>query len=69
VLEALSWCAWCGGASGNGWADMLLSWQLQISECLVEDCEAVEEGEAPTQVAKTSGIHRHYDESSMLKLH
>jgi hypothetical protein len=48
VLKVLSWFAWSGGVSGDGWAAVLLSWWLQISGSLVEECEAVG-GEAPTQ--------------------
>jgi hypothetical protein len=69
ILKVLSWFAWSGGVSGNGWAAMLLPWWLQISESLAEECEAVGEARPPRRVTGISGFHRRYDESFMLKLH
>lgn len=37
----MSFCARCSGVLGNGWAEVILAKQFQISEFLVEECEAV----------------------------
>ena len=34
---ASSWRAWCSGDLGDGWADVLLSEQAQVSESLFSD--------------------------------
>ena len=56
VLEALSWRAWCGGNSGDGWTDVSLSLRFHISESLVKECEAVGEARPLRRVARISGF-------------
>ena len=43
MLEDLSWWARCSGELGDGWAEVVLSLRLQISESLTEEYEAVGE--------------------------
>ena len=69
MLEALSWRAWCGGDSGDGWTEVSLSLRFQISESLVKECEAVGEVRPLHRVARISSFHRRCDESVLLKLH
>jgi hypothetical protein len=47
ALEVLSWHAWFGGDLGDDRVDAMLSYQLQISESLAEECEAVDEARPP----------------------
>ena len=54
MLEALSWHVWCSGDLGDGWAEAMLSKRFQISESLVEECEAVGEARPPRRVAEIS---------------
>ena len=69
VLEALSWRAWCGGDSGDGWTEVSLSLRFWIFESLAEKCEAVGEASPPRRVARISVFHRRCDGSVLLKHH
>ena len=53
---ASSWRAWCSGDLGDGWAEVLLSEQSQVSESLAEECEAVGEARPPRRVARIGGF-------------
>ena len=53
---ALSWRAWCSGDLGDGWAEVLLSEQSQVSESLAEKCETVGEARLPRRVARIGGF-------------
>ena len=53
---ASSWRAWCSGDLGDGWAEVLLSEQSQVSESLAEECEAVGEARPPCRVARIGGF-------------
>jgi hypothetical protein len=57
ALEVLSWHAWFGGDLGDDRVDAMLSYQLQISESLAEECEAVDEARPPRRVARIGGLH------------
>ena len=57
MLEDLSWRARCSGDLSDGWAEVMLSMWLQISESLAEECEAVGEARPPRRVARISGVH------------
>jgi len=51
-----SWRAWCSGDLDDGWAEVLLSEQSQVSESLAEECEAVGEARPPRRVARIGGF-------------
>jgi hypothetical protein len=40
VLVDLYWRAWCCGVLGDGWPEVMLYLQFQISKYLVEEAEA-----------------------------
>jgi len=61
MLEALSWRAWCGGDSGDGWTEVSLSLRFRIFESLAEECEAVGEARPPRSMARISDFHRRCD--------
>ena len=61
--------AWCSSDLGDGWAEVLLSEQSQVSESLAEECEAVGEARPPRRVARISGVHWCCDESVLLTHH
>ena len=50
------WRAWCSGDLGDGWAEVLLSLQFQVSEFLADECEAVGEARPPRRVARIGGF-------------
>ena len=69
MLEVLRWHAWCCGDLGDGWAEVFLSKWFQISESLVEECEAVGEARPPRRVAGISVFQWCRDEISSLTHH
>ena len=57
------------GDLGDGWVEVMLSKQFQISESLAEECEAVGEVRPPRRVARISVFHLRCDGSVLLKHH
>ena len=53
---ASGWRAWCSGDLGDGWAEVLLSEQSQVSESLAEECEVVGKTRPPHRVARIGGF-------------
>ena len=53
---ASGWRAWCSGDLGDGWAEVLLSLQFQISKSLAEECEVVGEARSPRRLARIGGF-------------
>jgi hypothetical protein len=68
VLEVFGWHVSCGGVLNDGWAEVMLSYWLQICESLSEECVAVDEARPPRRVVEISGLHWYRDGNLLLML-